>query len=37
MHKALSGIEEVPYIGFPGHPSNFKVTQAKKIDNLALI
>ena len=29
MHKAWHSIEEVPYWVFLGHPSNFKVTQAK--------
>ena len=36
MHKAWSGIEEVPYY-FKGHLSNFKVTGAEKIDDLASI
>ena len=30
MHRTWYGIEEVPYIVFEGHPSNFKVTQDEK-------
>ena len=33
MHKAWRGIEEAPII-FRGHPSNFKIIWAKKIDDL---
>ena len=36
MHKAWSGIEEVPYC-FQGHPSNFKVTQDKKMPTFTQI
>ena len=36
IHKALSNIEEVPYY-FEGHPSNFNVTQLKKLSILTQI
>ena len=37
LHKAWSGIEEVPYCFFQVHPSNFKVAQLWKSSNLTPI